>query len=125
MYISSHALQTWGHSFSLAQSFGHYILDQLQELPTDQFNKVCNNRKGLDLKRLPIYQRVSKKKKNGTKTFFCTRICARQTYPIQEAADPEDHFPPEHQKAEGKRERETEQIQLGHPSAALLPVCSF
>lgn len=67
--------------------------------------KVCKNSKGLDLKRLLIYHRVSKKGK-WNKNVFCTRICARQTYPIQEAADPEDHFPPEHQKAEGKRERQ-------------------
>lgn len=44
----------------------------------------------------------------------------RLTYPIQEAADPKDHFPLEHQTAEGETEIETKQIQLGHPFAALL-----
>lgn len=46
--------------------------------------------------------------------------CARLTYPIQEAADPKDHFPPEHRTAEGKTEIETKQVQLGHAFAALL-----
>lgn len=47
--------------------------------------------------------------------------CVRQTYPIQEAAGPEDHFPPEHQMAEGETDRETKQIRLGHLSVSLLP----
>lgn len=47
----------------------------------------------------------------------------RLTYPIQEAADPKDHFPLEHQTAEGETEIETKQIQLGHPALLLSSLC--
>lgn len=60
---------------------------------------------------------IKKKKKKS----FCVR-CERLTYPIQEAADPKDHFPLEHQTAEGETEIETKQIQLGHSFAVLLSV---
>lgn len=46
-----------------------------------------------------------------------------QTYPIQEAAGPEDHFPPERRTAEGERDRDkTNPVRT--PLASLVPPSS-
>lgn len=84
---------------------------------TDQ-NLVCGQKPSLDNIK-PAQQLSWEVSLRG-----CTKKCVRQTYPIQEAAGPEDHFPLEHQTAEGKTERETKQIRLGHLSVALLPSSS-
>lgn len=72
-----------------------------------------------------VNQGDGKKRKQTKKTFFfvffiCVR-CVRLTYPIQEAADPKDHFPLGHQTADRETERESKQIQLGHLFPAPLP----
>lgn len=83
---------------------------------------ICKNRKGFS-PCLNVVVIIQSWDWCGNKDKDFTSRCVRHTYPIQEAVDPKDHFPLEHQKAEGEREIETKQFQLGHPFAALLSQC--
>lgn len=90
--------------------------------PPNYLKNICKNRKGFSpcLNGVLIIQSWDW---GGNKDKDFTSRCVRHTYPIQEAVDPKDHFPLEHQKAEGEREIETKQFLLGHPFAALLSQC--